>query len=55
VFDIKGRQIDAISYAKGEIPTSILSVNIGKYVPGTYMVNFIYGGKNLGSILFDKI
>ena len=54
VFDLAGRQVDNLRFGKNEIPAGQFSLNVHNYPQGTYMVNFIFGGKNLGSVQFNK-
>ena len=54
VFDTAGRQVDAVRFDKNELPTGQFSLKVGQYTTGTYFLNFVWGGKNLGSVKFDK-
>ena len=54
VFDLAGRQVDDLRFNKNEIPAGQFSMNVHNYPQGTYMVNFVFGGKNLGSVQFNK-
>ena len=54
VFDIQGRQVDAIQYDRNEIPDGLFSIDVEQYASGTYFLNFLYGGKNLGAMKFHK-
>jgi chitodextrinase len=54
VFDTAGRQLEAIQFDKNELSTGQFSLNVGTYATGTYFLNFVLGGKNLGSVKFDK-
>ena len=54
VFDIQGRQVDLVQFDKNEIPNGAITLKAGNYPQGTYSLNFIYGGKNLGAVLFTK-
>jgi chitodextrinase len=54
VLDVQGRQVDAIRYSKYDIPAGQLSIDVRDYAPGTYFLNFLYGGKNLGAMKFSK-
>lgn len=54
VFDVQGRQIDDVRFDKNEVPSGQLSVNVRDYAAGTYFLNFVLGGKTLGSVKFDK-
>ncbi len=53
VYDLQGRQVDAQRYDSNTLSNTI-KLNVDKYTPGTYFLNFIYGGKNLGSLKFNK-
>ncbi len=54
VFDLQGRQIDQLNFDKNEVPAGRLSLKTGSYSPGTYLLNFVLGGKNLGAVPFEK-
>jgi chitodextrinase len=54
VFDIQGRQMDDQRFGKGGIPDGLISLDVHQYPVGTYFLNFVFGGKNLGSVKFDK-
>ena len=54
VFDMVGRQIDAVSFGKNQIPTGQFSLNVGKYPQGAYMLNFVQDGQSIGSVKFMK-
>ena len=54
VFDIAGRQIDAVSFAKNQIPANQFSINVSAYQQGTYFLNFVQDGKSLGALKFVK-
>lgn len=54
VFDMQGRQLDAIYLNPGEVAHGQFSLQVGSYPPGMYSLNFILGGKNLGSMKFNK-
>ena len=54
VFDLTGRQIDAMNFGKNQIPTGQISLNVSQYPQGTYLLNFIQGGKSLGTLKFMK-
>ena len=54
VFDIAGREIDAINFAKNKIPTEQFSINVANYPKGTYLLNFVQEGKSLGALKFVK-
>jgi hypothetical protein len=54
VADMQGRQIDAIQFKKNEVPANLLSINAQQYPAGAYFLNFVLGGKDLGSLKFVK-
>ncbi|GJM35199.1 MAG: hypothetical protein DHS20C18_42000 [Saprospiraceae bacterium] len=54
VLDVAGRQVGAIQYDKNELPAEQFSIDVAQYPSGTYFLNFILGGKNLGSVKFTK-
>ncbi|MGI9158943.1 MAG: LamG-like jellyroll fold domain-containing protein [Saprospiraceae bacterium] len=54
VFDLQGRQIGQLNYDKNETPNGQITLPVGSYPQGTYLLNFVLGGKNLGSIQFVK-
>ena len=54
VFDVAGRQVDAVQFDKNELPAGQFSLDVSKYAKGAYFLNFVLGGKNLGSVKFDK-
>lgn len=54
IFDLNGRQVGAINYEKGGIPEKQLNLDVAKLIPGSYYINFVYGGKDLGSTGFIK-
>jgi len=54
VYDVQGRQVDAIQFSKDELPADQFSINVEQYASGTYFLNFVLGGKNLGSLKFIK-
>ena len=55
IFDLSGRQVDALKFAKNQIPAGQFSIDVNKYNPGTYLINFVRDGKSLGSMKFIKI
>ena len=55
VFDVQGRQIDAIRYDAGEIPAGQLSLKTEAYPQGKYFLNFVLNGKSIGSVRFSKL
>ena len=54
VIDLSGRQVGAFNFDKGSLGAGSLNLNIANYPAGTYLANFIFGGKNMGSIKFIK-
>lgn len=54
VFDVQGRQVDDLRYGKNEVPNGLFSIPVQHYATGTYFLNFIVDGKNLGSVKFEK-
>ena len=54
VFDLAGRQIDALSFGKNQIPSGQFSLNVSHYPQGTYLLNFVQAGKSLGALKFMK-
>ena len=54
VFDLAGRQIDALSFGKNQIPSGQFSLNVSQYPQGTYLLNFVQAGKSLGALKFFK-
>lgn len=54
VFDVQGRQMDAIQLSRADVATGQFSLDVRKYPAGTYSLNFVLGGKNIGSLKFNK-
>jgi hypothetical protein len=54
VFDVQGRQVGDLRYGKNEIPAGQFSLDVSQYNRGMYTLNFVFGGKNLGSMQFSK-
>ena len=54
VFDLAGREIDAVNFGKNQIPNGQFSINVSKYPQGTYLLNFVQDGKSLGALKFVK-
>lgn len=54
VFDMEGRQVDQLRLSAFEVANGQFTLNVGDYTGGMYTLNFEMGGKNLGSILFNK-
>jgi chitodextrinase len=55
VFDLSGRQVGAVNFDKNELAAGQFSLDVSKYATGKYFLNFVLGGKNLGSVKFDKL
>ncbi|HLF65153.1 MAG TPA: LamG-like jellyroll fold domain-containing protein, partial [Saprospiraceae bacterium] len=55
IFDQMGRQVDGYRFDKEAVATGRMDLKLGNYAAGNYALNFIYGGKNLGSIPFVKL
>jgi len=49
VFDLQGRQVDWLRFDRNMIPEGLITMDISNYAPGTYILNFVYGGKSVGS------
>lgn len=54
VYDQSGRQIDAQEFDRWELQSGQLTWNVADYSAGYYTLNFVYGGKNLGSVPFIR-
>lgn len=54
VSDVQGRQVGDLRFGKNEIPAGQFSVNVSNYPAGTYFLNFVVGGKSIGSVKFEK-
>ena len=54
VFDMLGRQVDAIHFVKNQMPAGYFSLNVGQYTPGNYLINFVRDGSSLGTMKFIK-
>jgi hypothetical protein len=54
VFDLQGRQLDAVRLSKSEVASGQFTLQVGHYPKGMYALNFVLGGKNLGSVKFEK-
>lgn len=54
VFDLAGRQVDDLRFAKNALPAGQFSLNVNNYQTGFYTINFVLDGKNLGSVQFNK-
>ena len=54
VFDVVGRQVDAVRFAKNAMPAGQFTLNTSQYQQGTYFLNFVQDGKSLGAMKFVK-
>jgi len=54
VTDVQGRQIADMRFNKNEIPNAQFPVNVSQYPAGSYFLNFVLDGRNIGSVKFDK-
>jgi Concanavalin A-like lectin/glucanases superfamily len=54
VFDAAGRQVDQLRFDQNELPAGQFSLKTGAYPAGVYSLHFVYGGKSLGSVPFQK-
>ncbi|MBN8677953.1 MAG: hypothetical protein J0M29_06985 [Chitinophagales bacterium] len=54
VFDALGRQVDDLRFAKNAIPGGAFTLPVQHYPTGMYTLNFVLGGKDLGSVIFNK-
>ncbi|MBK8505932.1 MAG: fibronectin type III domain-containing protein [Saprospiraceae bacterium] len=54
VFDVSGRQIDAIHFSAAQLASRQISLDVNNYVSGLYSLNFVLAGENMGSIPFIK-
>ncbi|MCB9049735.1 MAG: hypothetical protein H6556_09905 [Lewinellaceae bacterium] len=55
VFDVQGRQLDAIRLNESDVATGQIRLDVSGYSTGTYSLNFVLGGKNIGSLKFNKL
>jgi chitodextrinase len=54
VFDMVGRQVDAVRFAKNAMPAGQFTINTSSYQQGTYFLNIVQDGKSLGALKFVK-
>ena len=54
VVDAQGRQLSDLRFGKNAIPAGQFPVDVSNYPAGTYFLNFVVGGKSIGSVKFDK-
>lgn len=52
--DVMGRQLNKSTYNSGQISSGLISFDVSKYSNGTYFIDFILDGKNLGSMKVVK-
>jgi len=55
IFDQMGRQVDASRFDAGQVATGKFELKLGTYAAGHYLLNFVVGGQNMGSIPFVKL
>jgi hypothetical protein len=55
IFDQMGRQVDALRFNEEEMSTGKLELKLGNYAAGNYALNFVLGGRNIGSVPFVKL
>jgi len=54
VFDLQGRQVSDQRFPKNELPGGQILVDVKQCPTGTYFLNFVLGGKSIGSVKFNK-
>lgn len=54
ITDVQGRQVGDLRFDKNAIPGGQFPVTVKNYPTGTYFLNFVVGGKNIGSTKFEK-
>jgi hypothetical protein len=54
IFDQNGRQVEAHKVDAGDMDSGVISMDVANLQGGMYSLNFVLGGKNLGSIPFVK-
>ena len=54
IFDMAGRQMNAVKFGKNQMPSGQFSLNVGNLPEGSYLLNFVQGGKSLGALKFVK-
>ncbi len=54
VYDLQGRQVEAIRLSRADVANGQITIPVRNYQPGVYSLNFVLGGKNLGSVKFSK-
>lgn len=54
VFDVTGKQIDAMQVSPTQLINKEIRLDVSNYVAGLYSLNFILAGENMGSVPFLK-
>ena len=54
IFDQAGRQVATDNIDANQMDTGVISLDVAKLNGGMYSLNFVLGGKNLGSVPFVK-
>ncbi len=54
VFDLQGRQVDALRLNESDVAAGQIMLDVSSYPPGMYSLNFVLGGKDIGSLKFSK-
>jgi hypothetical protein len=54
VFDAVGRQVDGLQFAKNNVPAEQISLNVHNYPVGSYTIDFVLDGIDLGAMKFNK-
>ncbi len=54
VYDLQGRQQDVLRLSRADVANGEFSLRVEHYPAGMYSINFVFGGKNLGSVKFTK-
>jgi hypothetical protein len=53
-FDTAGRQMDVQRLTPAEVANGQFNLSVANYPAGIYSLNFVLGGKNLGTVMFNK-
>ncbi|MGH1435762.1 MAG: LamG-like jellyroll fold domain-containing protein [Lewinella sp.] len=53
-FDAAGRQLDVLRLTPAEVANGQFDLSVSDYPAGIYSLNFVLGGKNLGTVMFNK-
>jgi len=54
IFDVAGRQVSSSKIDAKDMENGLINLNVANINTGMYNLNFVLGGKNLGSIPFVK-